>query len=124
MLTLSGLSFFDDHEHVLSHVMRYNPHPEGSSRDALTYGVRPQRYLWTKETEKIPLDIFEEVECVGDFWQYYYMIEKGSLPPAIVLQMYPSDLLMILDGAHRVKAAQKYGLKEIDAYIGIEKERG
>ena len=112
-------TFAGEYEHVLSHIRATNPHPEGSRRDALTHGVYPHKYCWTKEAVRVSLDQFQDVECVGHVLDYRAMIRCGSLPPAIVLEMLPSGLLIILDGAHRVVSCQLEKIAELDAYIGI-----
>lgn len=116
------LCFEAGFSHVLSHIKSSNPHPRGSTRDALTFGVTPSKYLWTPSTHVISIDdILEPDPCSLDFWVYAGRILSGSLPPAIILEMFSEGKYCVLDGNHRLTAIQKSGLKSATAYVGVLK---
>ncbi len=123
IISVQGYDFFDEYQHVLEHINKTNPHPKGSSRDALTHGLVPSAYYWTLESILMPLEKISDVDAVGEIHSYREMIKKGSLPPAVVLELSTWMKFYALDGSHRIESLIKENKKEVKAFIGIRKDQ-
>ena len=49
--------------------------------------------------------------------QYARKFEGGGVPPAIIVRMLENGQYGVMDGNHRVYAAEKVGIKTLDAYV-------
>lgn len=116
--------FFPDHDVVLSHIKKTNPHAPGSARDALTHGIsNVEDYLWTKEIE-ISVESFNNSNIeiglsLRNLKKYQNKIKENSFPPAVVALMKNDGKIYLVDGGHRVTAIKKEGFETVNAFIGI-----
>ena len=88
------------------------------------YHVPFEQYDWPAEPVQIDVDDVRLAHNYAhnkrDVRKYASLYKKGKQPLAVVLGERPDGSWCVLDGAHRIEAAQRAGMPTLLAYIGKE----
>lgn len=107
-------------ENIISHLKKTCPHYKTPSRQALR-NSRLDLYDWEDEPRIVVITRQLKINCrpcsERDVVRYQKLIQRGSLPPAIVL----SEDGGIIDGAHRLQSLINEGFTEVLAFVGKRK---
>lgn len=103
---------------VYQSMLRASAKHEGGPRDArLALGHGDAGLLWTREP--IPVASLEvRPFSRSDVARYARRMQKGEVPPPVVVAERDRGRLSVVDGAHRVAAAKSLGQTELDAWVG------